>query len=287
MPRWDSEARCTRGYPGAHGVLNRVRLTDSCQDPTAGAPCALFARGYSLCDAHGDAGHYTIDSLPPVHCTNPVDPGSHLDRPKIWHTAGRPAGIRAVGGDVIHVSSAGAYRGEGTVLRSPLKLTCRTPDRLRWLVLCIALSLDGALFLSIKFGGLEAWLMVLSLLAFGGFMTYAAAMAFFGRLTIVVSAQSVSVRQFLFQSGKKVARDLPAQALTHLYVEKAQRHEGTINETEIWRPVYNVTAVLATGTHERLVSELQDEALARFIEDAIEEYLGIPKMQIIGVPTTD
>jgi len=211
-----------------------------------------------------------------------VDPGSHLDRPKIWDTAGRPEGIRAKGGDVVHVSSAGAYRGEGTVLRSPLTLTCWTPDRRRWFILFFALTWDGAVFLCMKFGGHGAWLMALAMLLAGGLVSYVAVMAFLCRLTIVVSAQNVSVRQLVFSSGKKVARDLPAQALTQLYVEKAQRHEGTINETEIWRPVYHVMAVLTTGAREQLVSELEDEGRARFIERAIEEYLGISDMSVEG-----
>jgi len=108
-----------------------------------------------------------------------------------------------------------------------------------------------------------------------------------GRLLVTVHAVSAFLcrvpsklrpTRFRFDSeplaSETTARSIPVATLTQLYVEETQRNEGasTIRPFAARVPL---TAILVTGAHERLVSDLEECEHARFFEQAIEEYLGI------------
>ncbi|WP_394840995.1 hypothetical protein LZC95_28455 [Pendulispora brunnea] len=191
--------------------------------------------------------------------------------PKIWQSAKKPAGIHVQGGDTLGVLGAGGYRDPSRTFLSPLTMTRWRPDRRGWFLALFALGWDGCLLVLLSTGGWSAWI-TLHVIA-GIVVTYLAVTAFLCRLTVVVTPQSLSVRQTLFSPRAKVTRDLATQNVTGLYVEETKRLEGSVNDTEIWRPIYHVTAVLTTGAHERVLSDLEDEPHARFLKAAIEEYL--------------
>ncbi|WP_394830314.1 hypothetical protein LVJ94_27780 [Pendulispora rubella] len=192
--------------------------------------------------------------------------------PKIWQSARKPADIHVQGGEIVAGGTAGGYREPGRTLRAPLKMTRWSPDRRGKLLLVFACGWDGCMLLLLKMGAWTPWL-TLHILA-GILITYIAVTAFLCRLTVVVTAQSLSVRQTLFSPRRTVARDLPVESVTGLYIEETNRLEGSVNDTEIWRPIYHVMVVLTSGANERLLSDLDDSPHAHFLKEAIEEYWG-------------
>jgi len=65
-------------------------------------------------------------------------------------------------------------------------------------------------------------------------------------------------------------------SLVHLGIEEVMRHEITVNDQPIYRPVYHLVATVTGGTRVQLLYELEEELHARYIKRAIESYLSLP-----------
>ncbi|WP_394824724.1 hypothetical protein [Pendulispora albinea] len=203
------------------------------------------------------------------------------------HRMPKPKGVAIEGGEVLQ-PGAGGYRDPAAALRAPLKLTSRQMDRRFWLMafgasvwdLFSAFLLrppgrdDVDSWVSFHFG----WPFFLVFVGTGIALTAIALWLLFIRTTLVVTAQTLSVKQWsatrIFQI---TTADLPVSELVSLFVEDTEREDGTVNDKPFYTTVYGLHARLANGDRKQLVSDLMSGSHARFFKQEIEAYLGIDR----------